>query len=136
MCRGAVRGLPFGSLALSSSTPRLKSFSGLIVVWAENRASLRSIRAILAASPNRSLAFPDGPCLASGAVMPNDESQLALLAESKNGSHGTPMPGELVIHAPWYVVVAWTASTVAYVTYQLINLLPWHPASLLTGRCS
>ncbi len=109
MCRGAGRGLPFGSLDLASK--------------AENRASPRSIHAILAASANRSSAFPDGPCLASGDVMPNDESQLVLLAESKNGSHGTRMPCELGIHAPWYVVVAWTVSAVAYVTYQLICLL-------------
>ena len=34
------------------------------------------------------------------------------------------MAYELGTHVPWYVVVAWTIFAVAYVTYQLIYLLP------------
>jgi hypothetical protein len=59
-----------------------------------------------------------------GERMPNDESHLAVLAESGDDTHGTRMAYELGIHVPWYVVAAWTVFAVAYVTYQLIYLLP------------
>ena len=59
-----------------------------------------------------------------GERMPNDESDLSVLAESGDDTHGTRMAYEPENHVPWYVVVAWTIFAVAYVTYQLIYLLP------------
>jgi len=59
-----------------------------------------------------------------GERMPTDEPQLPVLAESADDSHGTRMAYELGTRVPWYVVVAWTLFAVAYVTYQLIYLLP------------
>jgi hypothetical protein len=56
--------------------------------------------------------------------MPNDEPQLPVLAESGDDKHGTRMAYESGIHVPWYVIAAWTVFAVAYVTYQLIYLLP------------
>jgi len=59
-----------------------------------------------------------------GERMPNDESHLPVLAESADDSHGTRMAYEVGTRVPWYVVVAWTLFAIAYVTYQLIYLLP------------
>ena len=56
--------------------------------------------------------------------MPTDESPVAVLAESGDDTHGTRMAYEPGNNVPWYVVVAWTIFAVAYVTYQLIYLLP------------
>jgi hypothetical protein len=57
-------------------------------------------------------------------VMLKEESQLAVVAESGNDTQGMPSLCKIGVHAPWYVVVAWTVSAIAYVTYQLLYLLP------------
>lgn len=65
--------------------------------------------------------------------MPTDQSDLAVLAESGDDSRGTRMAYQSGENVPWYVVAAWTLFAVAYVTYQLIYLLPdlkaWFAAS-------
>ncbi len=43
---------------------------------------------------------------------------------SREGAHDVGSVCEIGTHVPWYAVVAGTVLAVAYVTYQLIYLLP------------
>lgn len=56
--------------------------------------------------------------------MPNDESHLTALVESREDAQDLGRVCEIGAHVPWYAVAAGTVLAVAYVTYQLIYLLP------------
>jgi len=56
--------------------------------------------------------------------MPTDDPALTALLESSDDSHGTRMAYEPQSRVPWYVIAAWAVFSVAYVTYQLVYLLP------------
>ncbi len=56
--------------------------------------------------------------------MPNDESHLAALVGSPEHAHDAGRVYELGTHVPGYAVAAGTVFAIAYVTYQLIYLLP------------
>ncbi len=56
--------------------------------------------------------------------MPNDESRLTALVGGGEDARDAGKMYELGIHVPWYAVATGTVFAIAYVTYQLIYLLP------------